>query len=285
MELATTTDRTTTRSARFAEHLSHDVSRLQSDPELLSVTGERRLPTSAARESIQLRDAFQSLLDPTTDRSLVKMGFLWHKEYADIFCDTVVESLSRAGVVAHNLAIDIQGRARSFAKALGVSCVSIDLLCSRFRGDAAPVHVDYGELLQQGDDGSSSPLNDHRAFSFIMPYSGEGTQYLSHPRSLTERRLREAIISSGQSKDALSQFLSEQMDMASAEWISTSSTSYTIHRNGLAIHRSPSSDDCRLVLAIDGCVPATAFGNPLLCIRERIIRNERAVRALRAAHG
>jgi hypothetical protein len=184
--------------------------------------------------------------------------------------------------VAHNLAMDMQGRARSFAKALGVSCVSIDLLCSRFRGDAAPIHVDYGEILKHADAGAASPLDDHRAFSFIMPYIGEGTQYLPHPRSLTEQRLREAIISSGHSKGGLSDALTGHIDISPGAWVSTSSTSYTIHRNGLAIHRSPSSESCRLVLAIDACISTADKERPLQGIRERIIRNHRVVRALNA---
>jgi hypothetical protein len=268
-------------SLRFADTLTRDVTELRANRERLFITGEARIAPSADRDVREFRDTVQALLPPCGDRTIFKLGFVWHEQHADIFCDTVQESLSRLGMCGRYLANDIQGRARSFVRAIGASCVSVDLLCSRFSEGMSPVHVDYPEFLKVKEDASGSPLTDHRAFAFVMPYVGGGTEYLQHPRALVENLLRHEIIAKGTSPNGISDLLSGSGELNTYEWSSVPPRAYSIHRNGLAIHRSPSSEDLRVVLAIDACVSNETRVRPLQGIREKIIHNQRALSALK----
>jgi len=71
-------------------------------------------------------------------------------------------------------------------------------------------------------------------------------------------------------------------EAAKQHWVSTPSDSFTFHRNGLCLHRAPSSADFRLLLAIDACLPAEKVARPLQSLREALMRNISLIRGHRS---
>lgn len=238
---------------------------------------------AVSREAREVRDTLKGLLSSESERAVMKLSFLWHEDVADLFPHLVAESFAHAGLSVPTLVGDMMVRAQGVANALHSPYVSVDLLCSRFAKGMAPVHVDYGEFLAEGRS-DTSPKHP-RALSFVMPYVGSGTEYLLHSRDLVERSLHGAIKRSNNSVVGIGKDLDECPEAAGLSWVSTPENSFTIHRNGLSIHRAPSSRDFRLLLAVDACIPAEKVARPLNAVRDKVIHNVRLIRGHRAQLG
>lgn len=261
---------------KFGASVAHTVRRLTGDPQKLSASGDAAVSSEARREAVELRDVMQSLQNQGDERSVLKLSFLWHQDVANLFEDIVQEGCSYVGVNPRALIRDMATRAEVFAAAIGSRYVIADLLCSRFRADSAPVHVDYPEFLKA--DESVLRMPDRRALSFVMPYVGQGTQYLEHPRELVEGDLRPYVIKESSSVLGIEHRISRHPLAAGCSWRSTSDSTYSIHKNGLSIHRAPASDDFRLLLALDACVSGNTMGDPITEVRDRVFRNIRVIR-------
>ena len=172
-------------------------------------------------------------------------------------------------------------RTEEIAKALATPCVAVDLICSRFTRGMSPVHVDYGEFLAPGRPERSA--SHVKALSFVMPYVGQGTEYLVHDKGLVKRHLFEAIKQRNNSVVGIGRELEDCPEASQLSWVSTPDRSFTIHRNGLSIHRAPGSRDFRLLLAVDACVTPNELTNPLDGVREKVLRNVRLIRGHRSA--
>lgn len=267
--------------ADFSTSVASTAAALRLNTETLFSSSKVSIPVAASREASELRDTLKSFQQLGVERAVLKLSFLWHESVADIFPHLVAESFAHAAVSAPALVDDISARARSVAIALASPCVAVDLICSRFARGKAPVHVDYGEFLLPGRP--ELDPSHVKALSFVMPYVGEGTEYLAHHRGLVENSLSEAIRIHNNSILGIGRDVEESAAVSRLQWLSTPSDSFTLHRNGLSIHRAPSSRDFRLLLAIDACVSPGALERPLDAVREKVLRNVRLIRGHRSA--
>jgi hypothetical protein len=211
---------------------------------------------------------------------VLKLAFLWHEEIADLFPHLVEETFAHAGVSASTLVRDMTERAENVATALGSPCVAVDLLCSRFTRNRSPIHVDYGEyVVARGPELNPEHV---RSLSFVMPYVGRGTEYLVHSRDLVEGPLIEGIKRRNNTVLGINEEFERCSELEERRWISTPSDSFAFHRNGLCLHRAPSSSDFRLLLAIDACLPAEKVARPLQSLRDALMRNVSLIRGHRS---
>lgn len=265
---------------RFATSVGHTVRQLAADPQKLFASGEFEVSSAVQRDAVEVRDSMQSLQRQDTSRAVLKLSFLWHQDVAHLFDEIVQEGCSYLGVIPKALIRDMGKRAEGFSSAIGSPYVIADLLCSRFATGSAPVHVDYGEFLKS--DETVLRKHDARAFSLVMPYVGQGTEYLHHPRELVEGELRCKIIKENASVLGIEHVLAHHPLAQECTWQATTSTTYSVHKNGLSIHRAPASKEFRLLLALDACVPGGKLGDPIAEVRNRVIKNIRTVRGLRS---
>jgi len=264
----------------FASSVARTVNTLHAEPHTLYASARVEVSSVVRQEAVELRDAMQSLQHQEVPRAVLKLSFLWHQDVAHLFEEIVQEGCSYVGVIPKELIRDMGKRAEGFAAAIGSSYVIADLLCSRFAKGSAPVHVDYGEFLKP--EASVISTQDQRALSFVMPYVGAGTEYLGHHRELVEGELRPSIIKENTTALGIEHLLVRHPLAETCTWESTNGATYSVHKNGLCIHRAPASTDFRLLLALDACVPGGKIGHPITEVRDRVIRNIRTIRGLRA---
>ena len=265
---------------QFGTSVAQAVELLRADTHKLYASGDVVVSRDARREAIELRDAMQALQPQEVPQAVMKLSFLWHQDVAHLFEDIVQEGCSYVGVLPKALISDMAKRAENFASAIGSPYVLADLLCSRFAKGSAPVHVDYGEFLKA--DASVLDTPDKRALSLVMPYVGEGTEYLGHPRELVEGELRPCVIKENRSVIGIEHLIAGHPLAEGCAWHATSSAMYSIHKNGLSIHRAPVSEEFRLLLALDACVVGNKIENPIREVRERVMKNWSLVRGLRS---
>lgn len=264
----------------FANAVVDIASQLRASSDTLFATGGAHRSPQVSREARELRDTLKALQQEGVERSVFKLAFLWHEEISDLFPHLVEETFAQAGVSAPTLVRDMTDRAHSVATALGSPFVAVDLLCSRFTRNSAPIHVDYGEYVVAG--GPELKAGHVRALSFVMPYVGRGTEYLVHARELVEGPLMEGIKRRNNTVLGINEEFGNCSEAAKAQWVSTSTDSFSFHRNGLCLHRAPSSSDFRLLLAIDACLPAEKVARPLDSLRETLMRNISRIRGHRS---
>lgn len=264
----------------FAKAVVDTASHLRADPDTLFAAGVVHRSPQVNREARELRDALKALQQQGVERSVLKLAFLLHEEISDLFPHLVEETFAQAGVSAPTLVRDMTDRAHHVATALGSPFVAVDLLCSRFTRNSAPIHVDYGEyVVNRGPELKADHL---RALSFVMPYVGRGTEYLVHSRELVEESLLEGIKRRNNTVLGINEEFARCSEAAKPHWVSTSSDSFAFHRNGLCLHRAPSSSDFRLLLAIDACLPPEKVARPLDTLRETLMRNISRIRGHRS---
>jgi hypothetical protein len=265
---------------RFGISVAETVEKLRADAQKLYASGDAIVSPTARREAVELRDAMQALQHQEVARTVLKLSFLWHQDVAHLFEDIVQEGCSLMGVLPKVLIRDMAKRAEGFASAIGSPYVVADLLCARFTKDSAPVHVDYGEFLKVEESVLRTP--DRRALSLVMPYVGEGTEYLHHSRELVEGELRPYVIKENTSVFGIERIISHHPLAQGCEWHPTSGATYSVHKNGLSIHRAPASKEFRLLLALDACVVGNKIVDPIREVRDRVIKNIRLVGGLRS---
>jgi hypothetical protein len=253
---------------------------LRAAPEALFATQDARWTSLVAQEAKDLRDTLKSFQQQGVERAVLKLAFVWHEDVADLFPHLVAETFAHVGVSAPALVADMNMRSQAVAEALKSPFVSVDLICSRFSPGMAPVHVDYGEYLVPGRAELSA--GHVRALSFVMPYVGKGTEYLVHQRSLAEEVLGESIKRSNNSVLGINQDIACCPEAVGLSWVSTPAKSFSFHRNGLSIHRAPSSSSFRLLLAIDACVAPEKLGRPLDMLRDKMLRNMSLIKSHRS---
>lgn len=264
----------------FAKAVVDTASQLRADPDTLFASGVAYRSPHVTREARELRDTLKALQQEGVERAVLKLAFLWHEEIADLFPHLVEETFAQTGVSAPTLVRDMTERAENVATALGSPCVAVDLLCSRFTRNSAPIHVDYGEYVVAG--GPELNVAHLRALSFVMPYVGRGTEYLVHSRDLVEGPLMEGIKRRNNTVLGINEEFAGYTEATKAHWVSTPSDSFAFHRNGLCLHRAPSSTDFRLLLAIDACLPSEKVARPLQSLREALMRNISLIRGHRS---
>jgi hypothetical protein len=264
----------------FAKVVVNTASDLRVSPEALFLTGAAFRSPQVSREAREVRNTLKALQQDGVERSVLKLAFFWHEEVADLFPHLVEETFAQAGVYAPNFVRDITERAQNVAVALGSPFAAVDLLCSRFTRNMAPIHVDYGEyVVARGPELKAEHV---RALSFVMPYVGKGTEYLVHSRDLVEGPLMEGIQRHNNTVLGINEEFEGCPEAARAGWVSTPSDSFAFHRNGLCLHRAPSSSDFRLLLAIDACLPPEKVARPLDTLRETLMRNISRIRGHRS---
>lgn len=264
----------------FAKAAVETASRLRACPVTLFAAGAAPRSSQVGREARELRDSLKSLQQDGVERAVLKLAFIWHEEIADLFPHLVEETFAHAGVSAPTLVRDMTDRAENVATAIGSRCVAVDLLCSRFARNSAPIHVDYGEyVVGRGPELGAEHV---RALSFVMPYVGRGTEYLIHSREVVEGPLMESIKRGNNTVLGINQEFQRCPEAVGGEWVSTPSDSFTFHRNGLCLHRAPSSSDFRLLLAIDACLPPEKIARPLDSLRNTLMRNISLIRGHRS---
>ena len=264
----------------FAKAVVDTAADLRKSPDALFSTGTAFRSPQVGREARELRDTLKALQQEGVERSVLKLAFLWHEEIADLFPHLVEETFAHAGVSAPTLVRDMTERAQDVATALGSPFVAVDLLCSRFARNTAPIHVDYGEYVTGG--GAELSADHVRSLSFVMPYVGRGTEYLVHSRDLVQGPLLGGIKRRNNTVLGINEEFERCPEAARAHWVSTPSGSFAFHRNGLCLHRAPSSSDFRLLLAIDACLPAEKVAHPLQSLREALMRNVSRIRGHRS---
>lgn len=264
----------------FAKAVVDTATQLRAAPHTLFASGAAHRSPQVTREARELRDTLKALQQEGVERSVFKLAFLWHEDIADLFPHLVEETFAQTGVSAPTLVRDMTERAQNVATALRSPFVAVDLLCSRFTRNSAPIHVDYGEYIVAG--GPELNAEHLRSLSFVMPYIGRGTEYLVHSRDLVEGPLREGIKRRNNTVLGINEEFERCPEAAGAHWVSTPSDSFAFHRNGLCLHRAPSSSDFRLLLAIDACLPQEKVARPLESLRDALMRNISRIRGHRS---